>query len=81
VQELLVDQPGITAALVVHGGVLDSLFRFVARLPLNQPRCFVIANTSLSRFSHGVFYGTRRWVIESWGDVSHLKPGGHREGL
>ncbi len=81
VQELLLERPGTTAALVVHGGVLDSLFRYVARLPLNQPRCFVIANTSLSRFSHGVFYGTRRWVIESWGDVSHLQPGGHREGL
>jgi probable phosphoglycerate mutase len=81
VQELLTEQPGITAALVVHGGVLDSLFRYVARLPLYQPRCFVIANTSLSRFSHGVFYGTRRWVIESWGDMSHLAPVGHHEGL
>ncbi len=72
VEELAAASPGVTAALVVHGGVLDSLFRFVARLPLDQPRCFTVANTSLSRFSRGMFYGTDRWVIEAWGDIAHL---------
>ena len=61
-----------TAALVVHGGVLDSLFRYIARLPLNRPRCFVIPNAGINRLVYGTFYRTRRWVIESWGDVSHL---------
>ena len=74
IKELVAERPGITAVLVGHGGLLDTLFRFVAKLPLKQPRCFVIPNTSLGRFTHGTFYGTRRWVIESWGDVAHLKP-------
>lgn len=65
-------RPGTTAVLVVHGGVLDSLFRYVARLPLAQPRCFVVPNASLSVLCHGIFYGTPRWVIEAWGDVGHL---------
>jgi probable phosphoglycerate mutase len=76
IKELIAAQPGVTAVLVGHGGLLDTLFRFVAKLPLEQPRCFVIPNTSLSRFSRGTFYGTRRWVIESWGDVAHLQTGG-----
>ena len=71
-EQFILENPGTTAALVVHGGVLDSLFRFIAKLPLNQPRCFIIPNTSLSRVSRGTFYGTARWVIETWGDVAHL---------
>lgn len=71
-KEYITAHPGTTAALVVHGGVMDSIFRFVARLPLDQPMCFVTANTSLSTISHGIYYGTLRWVIETWGDVSHL---------
>lgn len=63
---------GGVVALVAHGGVLDSIFRYVARLPLEQPRCFLTANASLSTVRRGSFYGTTRWVIESWGDVGHL---------
>jgi probable phosphoglycerate mutase len=75
------DHPGTTAALVAHGGVLDSVFRFVARLPLNQPRCYLVPNTSLTVVKHGRFYGTLRWVMETWGDVSHLKGIAVRQGL
>ena len=32
---------GSVVALVVHGGVLDSVFRYVARLPVEQPRCSI----------------------------------------
>ena len=60
-------------ALVVHGGVLDSIFRYVARLPLSQPRCFITPNASLTIITRGIFYGTVRWVIETWGDTGHLK--------
>ena len=81
VEELLAEAPGVTAVLVAHSGVLDSLFRFVARLPLRQPRCFVIPNASISRFVHGTFYGTLRWVIESWGDAAHLQQIGYHGGL
>lgn len=77
-------QSGISdgrVALVVHGGVLDSLFRYVARLPLDQPRCFITPNASLTIITHGIFYNTLRWVIETWGDTGHLEGTGQYHGL
>jgi len=77
-------QSGISdgrVALVVHGGVLDSLFRYVARLPLDQPRCFITPNASLTIINHGIFYGTLRWVIETWCDSAHLDGIGQNFGL
>jgi len=77
-------QSGISdgrVALVVHGGVLDSLFRYVARLPLDQPRCFITPNASLTVITHGIFYSTLRWVIETWGDTGHLEGIGQYYGL
>ena len=68
-------------ALVVHGGVLDSLFRYVTRLPLHQPRCFITPNASLTIITHGTFYSTMRWVIETWGDTAHLDGIGQSFGL
>jgi hypothetical protein len=41
-------------------------------MPLEQPRCFISPNASLTVITHGNFYGTSRWVIETWGDVGHL---------
>ena len=73
IQEILTGESGEKVAMVVHGGVLDSLFRYVARLPLDQPRCFITANASLTTITHGIFYGTVRWVIETWGDTGHLE--------
>jgi len=81
VEEVVNERFGKKIALVVHGGVLDSMFRFVARLPLRQPRCFVATNTSLSVLSYGRYYDTMRWVIETWGDVGHLDGIGHYQGL
>jgi probable phosphoglycerate mutase len=81
VEELLAVRPGSTTAIVIHGGVLDSLFRFAARLPLSQPRCYVTTNASLNIFAHGRFYGTDRWVIQAWGDIGHLADIGHHRGL
>jgi len=77
----LAAHPGSTCAIVVHGGVLDSLFRYVCQRPLAQPRCYVTTNASLSIFSHGLFYGTRRWVIQAWGDTGHLADVGYHPGL
>ena len=79
--ELLNGRSGEKVAMVVHGGVLDSLFRYVARLPLDQPRCFITANASLTTITHGIFYGTVRWVIETWGDTGHLEDISQRIGL
>jgi probable phosphoglycerate mutase len=79
--ELVADRAGRRIALVVHGGVLDSLMRVVQDAPLAQPRWFISANTALNVVHHGVFYRTVRWVIETWGDVGHLDGVGHRLGL
>ncbi len=72
-QTFVEQNSGSTVVLVAHGGVLDSLFRFVANLPLNQPRCCITANTSMSIVAHGSFPYTARWVVQTWGDVSHLQ--------
>jgi probable phosphoglycerate mutase len=71
--EFLSGRFGTNVAAVAHGGLLDSIFRYVARLPLAQPRCFITTNASLTVVSHGEFYGTYRWVIETWCDASHLE--------
>jgi len=48
--------------------VLDALYRHITRIPLERPRDFSIYNASLNivRFSNG------RWVLDLWGDISHL---------
>lgn len=71
-EEALRSRPGTTIAIVAHGGVLDSIFRYVSGLPLAHPRCFIAANASLTIVSHGMFYGTSRWVIETWCETGHL---------
>ena len=79
--ELLHHRAGTSIALVIHGGVLDSIFRYVAGLPLDRPRCFTTNNASLSIVTHGTFYGTTRWVIETWNDIGHLNGIGQNLGL
>ncbi len=59
--------------LVVHGGVLDSVFRLVAGLSLAAPRCFLGANAGMTVIRYGVFYRTPRWVIDTWNDTAHLE--------
>lgn len=71
-EEILEKRAGFTIAVVAHGGVLDSMFRYVSSLPLDHPRCFIAANASLTTVSHGKFYGTPRWVIETWCETGHL---------
>ena len=71
-EELLTGKMGSKVAAVAHGGVLDSIFRYVAGLPLDQPRCYITTNASLTVVHHGNFYGTTRWVIETWCDAGHL---------
>ena len=80
-EELLTGKLGAKVAAIAHGGVLDSIFRYVAGLPLDQPRCYITINASLTIVSHGNFYGTTRWVIETWCDAAHLKGIGQSFGL
>jgi probable phosphoglycerate mutase len=80
-EELLTGKWGAKVAAVAHGGVLDSIFRHVAGLPLDQPRCYTTTNASLTIVCHGDFYGTTRWVIETWCDAGHLNGIGWNFGL
>lgn len=59
---------GQTLVVVVHGGVLDIINRFVRGKPLAEPRDFLIPNAGLNWVScaDGV------WRIESWGETQHL---------
>jgi probable phosphoglycerate mutase len=66
-------KPGTSIVLIAHGGVLDNIFRYVAHLGLEQPRCVLPSNASLSIIQYGSFYGSRRWVIKTWGDAAHLE--------
>jgi probable phosphoglycerate mutase len=81
IDDLPNQKAGTSIALVVHGGVLDSIFRYVSGLPLDRPRCFTTNNASLTIVAHGAFYGTTRWVIERWNDVGHLNGVGQSLGL
>ena len=76
IEDLLARRLGATVAVVAHGGVLDSIFRYVAHLSLEQPRCYITTNASLTIITHGDFYGTPRWVIETWGDIGHFDQNG-----
>jgi probable phosphoglycerate mutase len=66
--DLAREHPGQVVVAVTHGGVLDALHRFVTGMPLERMRDFPIYNASLNwvRFSSG------QWVLERWGDISHL---------
>lgn len=73
IEQFIQENAGATALLVVHGGVIDSFLRMTAELPLDHPRCFTAMNATLNIFTHGLFFREIRWVIETWGDRSHLE--------
>lgn len=66
--EIALKHKGETVIMVIHGGVLDSIMRFVLNIPLDEPRRFSIKNASISVCT--CLNG--HWNLETWGDVSHL---------
>jgi probable phosphoglycerate mutase len=60
---------GQAIVVVVHGGVLDIVNRFVRGNPLEMPRDFLIPNAGLN----WIVAVDGRWRIESWGDTRHLE--------
>ena len=80
-EESLSGKFGTKVAVVAHGGVLDSIFRYVAGIPLDRPRSYITTNASLTIASYGSFYGTTRWVIETWCDSAHLNGSDRKSGL
>ena len=67
-EELAAQHPGERILVVTHGGVLDALYRHVTGTPLERVRDFPIYNASLN----WVHRETGGWVLQRWGDISHL---------
>jgi probable phosphoglycerate mutase len=67
-REIVDAQAGKRIVAVTHGGVLDSLIRFVMEIPLSAPRKFRLFNAGLNTF----FIRDGVWMLGTWGDVSHL---------
>jgi probable phosphoglycerate mutase len=62
--------PGRTLAMVAHGGVLECAYRMAGKLPLETPRNFKIYNASINRFR----IDDGELLLDSWGEVAHLRP-------
>ncbi len=69
VHELAARHPGQQVALMGHGGTLNHVLRICLSLPLDAPRAFSTLNASVNV----VDYVEGRFVLHTWGDVSHLR--------
>ena len=66
--ELVARHRGQTLLVVVHGGVLDSLYRSATGMGLELPREDPIPNAGLNVFARD----DPVWSMEIWADVAHL---------
>ncbi|MCL2346253.1 MAG: histidine phosphatase family protein [Desulfobulbus sp.] len=71
VRRIAARHPGRNVVVVVHGGVLDIVNRFVRGKPLDAPRDFLIPNAGLN----WIACRDGLWSIEHWGATDHLAPG------
>jgi probable phosphoglycerate mutase len=71
-QRLCASHAGQAVVWFTHGGVLDCLYREAARIGLNAPRSWVLANAAINRLLHS----DQGLMLVSWGDVQHLGPAG-----
>ena len=67
---------GESIVVVTHGGVLSGLFRHTFSIPFEAPRRFEFMNASLNLFT----YEEGKWMLRTWGDVSHLASGAATDG-
>jgi len=74
-EELAARHQGETVFVVTHGGILMALFEGVLGLPFGSAGRYRRANASWNVLTRG----PEGWVVETWGDVSHLDPGMPRE--
>lgn len=68
-QRLVNQHPGQTLCVVVHGGVLDCIYRQAMGIELSKPRQWLLANASLNIVDHT----TGGWRVHAWGDTAHLE--------
>jgi probable phosphoglycerate mutase len=79
-KQIAAAHPGQNSAVVLHGGVLDIINRFVRGNSLETPRDFLIPNAGLNwivapqgDFLPGAVNGV--WHLETWGETAHLEAG------
>ncbi len=70
-QQIAAAHPEQNVVVVLHGGVLDVINRFVRGNPLEMPRDFLIPNAGINWVS--VIDGA--WHLDTWGETDHLEPG------
>ncbi len=70
-KDIAAAHPGQNVAVVLHGGVLDVINRFVRGNSLETPRDFLIPNAGINWIS--VVGGA--WHLDTWGETDHLEPG------
>ncbi len=70
-QEIAAAHPGANVVVVLHGGVLDIINRFVRGNSLEAPRDFLIPNAGIN----WVAAVDGHWRLESWGETLHLEAG------
>jgi len=69
VTELASRHLGEQALLVVHGGVLDILYRAATRLELQAPRSWTMSNTAINR----LLWTPEGLALVGWADTQHLQ--------
>lgn len=70
-QTIAAAHPGQNVVIVLHGGVLDIINRFVRGSGLEAPRDFLIPNAGIN----WIAIVDDVWRIETWGETGHLEPG------
>jgi probable phosphoglycerate mutase len=68
-EEVAARHRGERVVAVTHGGVLDSLFRHVAGVPVGPPRTFELPNAARNVFRRE----PHRWLLVSWGEVVEVE--------
>lgn len=61
--------PGQHVAVVAHGGVLDMVYRIAARLPIDAPRTWTLANAAINRLMHS----PQGFRVVGWAEDLHLE--------
>ncbi|WP_309384489.1 histidine phosphatase family protein [Cerasicoccus frondis] len=59
---------GETVCIVTHGGILGMFLRHAIGIPCEHTRCYKFVNAAFNEFS----YEGGRWLLHTWGDISHL---------
>ena len=66
--DLAREHAGRRVAVVCHGGVLSSMYRFIHGIPIAAPHKVAITNASYNAFAAN----GDEWTLEVWDDTGHL---------